>query len=248
MGGKTTTASESMFLRKLRAFEPLPDADAAAISAIETRRVREVAAKSDIIREGDDPKEVFLIVSGWACRYKMLDDGRRQITSFFLPGDLCDMHIYILQEMDHSIAALTPVRFASIQSAELETISYDHPGIMRAMWWETLVASSIQREWTVCVGQRDAFEALSHLCCELYLRARLVGLTRDRKCTCPLTHNDFADAIGITPTHAGRMIRALNASGLATISRRTLAVHDLAGLKAAAKFNPNYLHFQNGDG
>jgi CRP-like cAMP-binding protein len=238
---------ESIFLRKLRAFETLPDAGADAIIALEHQRLRSAPAKTDIIREGEDPREVFLIVSGWACRYKMLEDGRRQIMSFFLPGDLCDLHVYILKEMDHSIAAMTSLRFARISSRDLEDVGDAHPRVMRALWWETLVSAAIQREWTVSVGQRDAYEALAHLCCELYLRMRLVGLAEKHKCACPLTQADFADALGITPTHAGRMIRKLNASGHASIARRTITMHNLPALKAVANFNPNYLHHQNDD-
>lgn len=239
---------ESIFLRKLSAFETLPEAAADAIIGLEHQRVRTTSAKKDIIREGEDPREVFLIVSGWACRYKMLEDGRRQIMSFFLPGDLCDLHVYVLKEMDHNIGAMTPVRYAQISSGDLEAICDAHPRVMRALWWETLVSVAIQREWTVSVGQRDAYEALAHLCCELYLRMRLVGLVERHSCVCPLTQGDFADALGITPTHAGRMIRKLNASGIATVARRAIVVHDLSALKAAANFNPNYLHHQNNEG
>jgi CRP-like cAMP-binding protein len=245
MADISNTERESILLRKLRSFETLPDAGADAIIALEHRRIRQAAAKSDIIHEGEDPREVFLILSGWACRYKVLEDGRRQIVSIFLPGDLCDLHVYILKEMDHSIAAMSTVRYAQIGSSELEAISDEHPRVMRALWWETLVAAAIQREWTVTVGQRDAYEALAHLVCELYLRLRLVGFVEKHSCACPMTHADFADALGITPTHAGRMIRELNKSGLATIARRSISVHDLAGLIEAGNFNMNYLHLQN---
>jgi CRP-like cAMP-binding protein len=245
MADISNTERESILLRKLRAFETLPDAGADAIIALEHRRIRRTAAKTDIIREGEDPREIFLILSGWAYRYKMLEDGRRQIVSIFLPGDLCDLHVYILKEMDHSIAAMSAVRYAQIGSSELEAVSDAHPRVMRALWWETLVAAAIQREWTVTVGQRDAYEALAHLICELYLRLRLVGFVEKHACACPMTHADFADAFGITATHAGRMIRKLNASGLATIARRSITVHDLPGLIEIGNFNPNYLHLQS---
>ena len=117
---------------------------------------------------------------------------------------------------------------------------------MRALWWDTLVSASIQREWTVSLGQRSAYESLAHLCCEVYLRLRLVGLTDAGRCGFPLTHRDIADALGLTMTHVGRIVRKLNDSGMATLSRRRLSVHDLRALQDAASFNPNYLHHITG--
>ena len=247
MAKRGTARSDNPLLRKLSAFSAFSEAGEAAIAALGSRRTTHVARGQDIIREGDDPRQVFLILEGWACRYKILDDGRRQILAFFLPGDLCDLHVYILKEMDHSIAAMSAVRMATISSAELETIGDGHPPVLRALWWETLVADSIQRAWTVNVGQREALEALAHLCCEIFVRLRLVGLAPQGHCKWPLTQIDLADALGITPTHVSRTIRKLNATGMVTIKRGSLMIHDAAGLMRLAAFNPNYLHLQ-GDG
>jgi CRP-like cAMP-binding protein len=234
--------SGEFLLRKLRAFGPLSDESSEAVLALGADRLSTVAAGCDIISEGDDPKDVYLIVEGWACRYKMLEDGRRQIIAFFVPGDLCDLHVYILRQMDHSIAAVTPVKFAKISAQELEELGDNHPRVLKGLWWETLVTASIQREWTVNIGQRDALEALAHLCCELYLRLRLVGLVDQNRASFPLTQVDIADALGLTPTHVGRIVRMMNKAGLITLKRKSLTVNDLPGLQEIARYNPNYLH------
>jgi CRP-like cAMP-binding protein len=234
------------FLRKLQAFGRLSADSEAALRALSGQRHGMAPAGEDIISEGDDPREIFLILEGWAYRYKLLEDGRRQIIALFVPGDLCDLNVYILKEMDHSIAALTTVRFARISERQLEDTIDNHPRAMRALWWESLVGAAIQREWTVTIGQRDAYESLAHLLCELYLRLRLVGLVSNRSCPLPLTQRDLADALGLTPTHLGRVLRKLNESGLAQVTRRKLVVHDLGALQRIAMFNPNYLHHQDG--
>lgn len=230
------------FVRKLESFQSFSDASKKAVLSLATVRARVSEPGDDLISEGDDPKTIYLVVEGWACRYKMLEDGRRQILAFFVPGDLCDLHVYILDAMDHSIGALTPVQCASITPKELETLCDDHPRVMRALWWESLVSASIQREWLVSAGQRSAYEALAHLCCELYVRLKLVGLATKGECAFPLTQADIADALGLTQPHVSRTIAELNATGLATLKRRHLTVKDLKGLMAAAHFNPNYLH------
>jgi CRP-like cAMP-binding protein len=232
------------FVRKLESFQSFSAESETAILDLASRRNRALRPGDDLISEGDEPRTIYLVVEGWACRYKMLDDGRRQILAFFLPGDLCDLHVYILDEMDHSIGALTPLTYALVKPTELEDLCDNHPRVVRSLWWESLVSASIQREWLVSAGQRSAFEALAHLCCELYFRLKLIGLTSNGECTLPLTQSDIADALGLTQPHVSRTIAELNASGLASLKRRHLSVFDLANLMSAGRFNPNYLHYR----
>lgn len=234
--------SEVRLIDKLRAFTRLSSESERAIEDMAARRVRTLASGEDIISEGDDPKSVHLLLDGWACRYKTLEDGRRQILSFFMPGDLADLHVYILDEIDYSIGALTPVRYASITPSEFEQVSEGHPRLLRALWWESLLTASIQREWLVTVGQRSALEAVAHLCLELYLRSRLVNLCEGKDCPFPITQSDIADALGLTQPHVSRTLRELAVLELVTLRRRLLTVHDVEALKRLAGFNPNYLH------
>ena len=234
--------SAGHFVRKLEAFAPLPAAAKEALHALALKRPRGCEARADIISEGEDPKTVYLIVEGWACRYKMLEDGRRQILSLFVPGDLCDPYVYILKKMDHSIAALTPLKLALISPEEFEEVTDAHPRVVRALWWEALVTGAIQREWLVSAGKRSSIEALAHLLCETYFRLRLVGLDDDGQCPFPLTQSDLADALGITQPHVSRTLQELHATGLVTLKRRQLTVHDVGGLRMLAAFNPDYLH------
>lgn len=234
--------SGKFLIRKLNAFASLSKDSEDVIDQFASRRVCSIASGMDIISEGEDPQTVNLVVEGWACRYKMLEDGRRQILAFFIPGDLADLHVYILKAMDHSIAALTPMRYAMLLPNEFEELGDYHPRLLRALWWDSLLTASIQREWLVTVGQRSALESVAHLTCELFLRLKMVGLVEDGRCQFPLTQSDIGDALGLTQPHVSRTIKELNACGMATLKRGSLTVHDLAALKNLAMFNPNYLH------
>jgi CRP-like cAMP-binding protein len=234
--------SGKFLIRKLNAFNRLAPAGEAAIEELTTHRIIEVDRGHDVISEGEDPRTVNIVVDGWACRYKTLEDGRRQILAFFVPGDLADLHVYILDAMDHSIGALTSLQYAKINPKAFEELGDDHPRVLRALWWDSLLTASIQREWLVSVGQRNALESLAHLACELFLRLKMVGLAENDLCRFPLTQSDIADALGMTQPHVSRTVKELNATGLATIQRGTLKVDDLNGLKKLALFNPNYLH------
>jgi CRP-like cAMP-binding protein len=214
----------------------------AAIDRISRRGTREVGARRDLIREGDPPRVVNLILDGWACRYKTLPDGRRQIVSLFVPGDLCDLNIFILKEMDHNIGAITSLKVAEIGREDMDRLMVEHPRITQALFWNELVTVAIQREWTLNLGQRSAYERLSHLLCEMFLRLRTVGLTDGNKCHFPLTQVDIADATGLTAVHVNRTLQELRRDKLIELHSKTLTILDLEALKTAAMFNDNYLH------
>ena len=232
-------------IRKLEQFTRLSEHDRAVLSRAAAERVRHFAPREDIIREGDRPREVNLFLTGWACRYKQLEDGRRQVVAFFLPGDLCDHNVFILREMDHSIAALTPVTVAELSRDTFEGITLDHPRITQALWWETLVNASVQREWTVNLGQRDATERMAHLFCELFLRLRGVGLTDGDGCEFPITQADLAEATGMSTVHVNRTVQELRSRGLVVLRGRRLTIPDLDALMAAGLFSANYLHLNH---
>ncbi|GJD78262.1 Crp/Fnr family transcriptional regulator [Methylobacterium gregans] len=231
-------------IRKLEHFVRLSGGDKLALQGL-AQKVRAVGAHEDIIREGDNPLHVNLILEGWACRYKQLADGRRQIISFFVPGDLCDPHVFVLRQMDHSIGSLTPLRFAQIPREALLGVTDRHPRITRALWWETLVTAAVQREWTVNIGQRSALERMAHLLCELFIRLRCVGLSEGNSCPLPVTQTELADATGLTSVHVNRTLQEMRSAGLIVLRSKTLTIPDPAALQKVALFDADYLHLEH---
>lgn len=228
---------------KLQHFVHFSEADRMLLAKLATVNRRQVRARQELIREGENPRYVNLVLEGWAVRHKMLEDGRRQIIAFLIPGDLCDLNVFILREMDHSIGALTPLTVAQLPCEIFEDITETHPRITQALLWDTLVTAAIQREWTINLGQRTAFERIAHLICEMVLRIRAIGECHDFTCEFPVTQNDLAEATGMTSVHVNRTIQELRARGLVVWKGRQLHVPDIDALRRAAMFNPNYLHF-----
>jgi len=232
----------SHLIRKLEHFVRLSATDRAVLDRAASERVRSFGPRVDIAREGDRPRDVHMILAGWACRYKQLEDGRRQIVSFFLPGDICDLNIFILREMDHSIGTITSVTVADLSREFFDEISSGFPRIATAFWWESLVNAAIQREWTMSVGQRTAAERMSHLLCEIFLRLRLAGLTREESCDFPLTQSDLADATGLSKVHVNRTLQELRSAELIVLKGKSLTIPNLERLMNEGLFNANYLH------
>lgn len=229
---------------KLERFTRLSGDDRAALAQL-SRNVRTVEARRDLICEGDKPKAVHLVIDGWASRYKTLPDGKRQIVSLFLAGDFCDVNVFILKQMDHSVGAITRLKVAVITPDEMEALTAGRPRITQALWWQELVAMAIQREWTLNLGQRTAYERIGHLLVEMYLRLEAVGRARDGRCDFPLTQTDIADASGLTPVHVNRTLQQLRRDKLIDLERKQLHILDLRRLMSASMFNPNYLHLDH---
>jgi CRP-like cAMP-binding protein len=226
---------------KLEAFTRLSADDRDALTRV-TLNTRHVDARRDVISEGDKPRFVHLVMDGWGARYKSLTDGKRQIVSIFLPGDFCDLNVYILKHMDYSIGAITRMKVAMITPEEMDALISQRPRITQALWWHELVSTAIQREWTLNLGQRSAYERLGHLLVELYLRLRTVGRAHDNRCDFPLTQNDLAEATGLTAVHVNRTLQELRGDGLIELERRQLHILDLKRLMDVSMFNANYLH------
>lgn len=227
--------------RKLSSFAEITADDAAALDWL-CADVRPFKAKRDLIKEGDRPEQVFLMIDGWAMRYKLLRNGRRQIMAVLVPGDLCDAHVFILREMDHNIGLLCDAQVALIPKEKILTLTDERPRLARALWWSALVDESVLREWLVNMGQRDAHGRIAHLIAEFWLRLETVGLIDGDSFKLPLTQEEIGDAMGLTPVHVNRTLQRMRSSGLIELSRGTLQVPDFRRLCAASGFNPNYLH------
>lgn len=229
------------FIDKLSGHAPLSSGDVSLLVAA-CHNQRTFPARADLIREGDQPGPGFVILEGWACRYKLLPEGTRQITSFLLPGDTCDLNASVSNYMEHSIATLMTARVALVPRGTLEKLIETRPAITRAFWWTKLVDEDTLRAWIVSMGRRNGLQRVAHLMCELYVRAHSIGLTDGGRFELPLTQTLIGDALGLTPIHVNRVLRKLRLRGVMTLSGGSLAIADIAALAAIAGFDDNYLH------
>lgn len=240
-----TLSEPNLLIKKLELYTRLSCREKAVLERLSAGPVRLYQPRESIIRQGEPPEVVNLFRQGWACRFKDLPNGRRQVVSFLLPGDLCDLNVFVLRQMDHSIEAITAVSVAQIARAEFEMITAEYPRITQALWWDALVTNAIQREWTTNIGQRDAGARVGHLLCELFIRLRAVGLTTGSSCAFPLTQALISEATGLTNVHVNRTIQRLRTLGLVSIKERRLAIPDLEALMEFSMFETNYLHLDH---
>jgi CRP-like cAMP-binding protein len=140
--------------------------------------------RQDIVRDGDRPSRSYLILSGFACVYKMTAQGKRQIVSFAIAGDIPDLQSLHLEVLYTSVSTISPCRVGFIQHEVLHDICLRYPRIGAAFWRETLIDAAIFREWVMNVGQREGVSRMAHVLCELVVRLKASTSSRIMSATC----------------------------------------------------------------
>lgn len=233
----------ALFLRGRRRCDLAAEEKQALESAI--AEVRKVPPRTNLVRAGDRLNQSMLLLSGFTCRY--LDDraGQRQLLSLHVPGDFLDLHGFPLERLDHDVATLTAAEYAVIPHEKIADLVARFPNLTRLMWFSTLLDAAMHREWIFRLGRLDAAGRVAHLLCETHERLRAVGLAEADGFDFPLTQQDIGEACGLTSVHANRTVAKLRTDGLATVARRRVLVHDLAGLRRIAEFTPDYLYLDD---
>jgi CRP-like cAMP-binding protein len=239
----SNTHSMSMLIRKLESITHVTDAEWQAIESLPAR-TRVLKPGQDIVRDGDRPSQCCFLLAGWACRYKMLSEGRRQILSFHIPGDMPDLQSLHLHTLDHSIGTLTEATVAFVPHESLRDLTALFPGLAAILWRETLIDAAIFREWMTGIGRRSAFERIAHLFCEMHVKLRAVGLADDQRCPMPVTQADLGDALGLSNVHVNRVLQEMRRRGLIKLRSGTLTIEAWNELKRACEFDPTYLHLK----
>jgi CRP-like cAMP-binding protein len=234
-------AEANPLIRKLAHLFPLTPPEQALLDTA-ARNIVEIETKRDIVRENECPAASNLLLEGMCCRYKILTDGRRQIFTFHVPGDIFDAQSFILQRMDHSVGTLTRCRVAVIPHSVMTHITESYPRLARAIWKDTLVDAAVFREWMASIGRRSAYQRIAHLMCEMFVRLDTVGLTRGREIDWPITQAEVGDALGLSVVHVNRTLQELRANRLITLQGGRLIIHDWDGLIHAGDFDAGYLH------
>jgi CRP-like cAMP-binding protein len=230
-----------LLLRKIERNAPLDDADRRAVLGL-PYTLRTLEPGSYTVRDGEPPTHCTVLVSGFAFRQKLTGDGLRQIVAIALPGEAMDFQSLFLGVADHNVQMLTRGEVAFIARNHLEALVESRPHLARAILVMTLIDASIFREWVLNVGRRNARSRIAHVLCEFAVRLEEQGLADHYGYELPMTQEQLADATGLTPVHVNRTLKALQADGLITRTRRQINFPDWKRLREAGDFNQRYLH------
>lgn len=230
-----------VMFRKLQSISPLSEDEKQCLLTLPLS-TKSMGPDQDIVREGDRPSECCLVVEGFACRYKVTHEGKRQIFSFHIPGDIPDLQSLHLKVMDHSLMTMTPCKLAFITHESLTDLMRECPRIGDVMWRDTLIDAAIFREWMMGMGRRSAYTRIAHVLCEVVLKMKSVGLADGHGCELPVTQAELGDALGLSTVHVNRSLQELRRDDLIELRGGSLTALNWDRLKQAGEFDPTYLH------
>ncbi|WGD52447.1 Crp/Fnr family transcriptional regulator [Bradyrhizobium sp. CB1650] len=238
---RSTMHPTEMLIRRLRVDTHLSHDDAKAIHSLKVE-TRVVPADTYLVSEGDRPSRCCLIIKGFACRSKVANNGKRQILSFHIPGDIPDLQSLFLKTMDHDLATMSPATVGFIAHSALEHVVRTHPSIACALWRETLVDAAIFREWIVNMGVRPAAARMAHLLAELRQRMAAVGLTNGEEFEFPVTQSELGEALGLSTVHVNRVLQAFRAERVLDLQKNFVTIEDYEKVVQASGFDESYLY------
>ena len=237
--------SSGIIIEKIERFGTLSDRERRTIAEADFT-IKHIDDDQDLTREGDSPSHCPVLVEGYACCYKSLESGQRQIIAFHVPGDFCNLARLPLHRQDFSIGTLTPAKVIRVPQQIVLDWTRQHPGLALVLWRAAMIDASVSREWILNVGRRTAYQRTAHLLCEFMLRMRAAGLAHGCTCDMPFTQVELADALGLTAVHVNRTLQWLRSDSLIELSGGTLTVPNWHGLKEAAGFDAAFMHDTSG--
>ncbi|PTW47914.1 CRP-like cAMP-binding protein [Sphingomonas faeni] len=241
------SVSLARMVQKLATHSRLTDDDRAVLLNLPSK-VRSFEPGSYMNRDNDHSTQCIVLISGFAFRHKISKDGKRQIVSIHLAGEVINLQSLFLEAMDHNLQALTRCSVVLIPILALRSLIFERPPIYAAFITSSMVEASIYREWILNNGRRDARARIAHLLCEFAVRSDALGINHGGIYNLPMTQEQIGDAVGLTAVHVNRTLKSLSNDGLITQSGRGVTFPDWDRLKDEAGFNTRYLHMsQSGE-
>lgn len=234
-------AKANPFLLNLQRRDVLSGEEIAIVEKISAGR-NSYPAKWELVAEGDTPTTSCLLLSGFAARYSVLADGRRQITAIHMAGDFVDLHSFLLARMDHSVTLLTDCVVAKVPHAYLRDVTEQHPHFTRLLWLLTIIDAATYRRWLLAAGRLSSAGQIAHFFCELFVRLQVVEQTDGFAFSLPISQGELSDAMGLSIVHVNRTLQMLRSRKVISWQGDDFRILDWNALKALAEFDPTYLN------
>jgi CRP-like cAMP-binding protein len=236
-----TAGSHNVLAAKLNRFVALSGAELKCLEGMQANPINVKRGKL-LTQEGQTGHKAFVLQAGWACSFKVLPEGSRQIISFPIAGDIVGLRSVLIRTADHSFSALTDAVVSPVEGAHIMKCVTEFPRLGAALLWAASRDEAMVVEHLVSIGRRNALERTAHFFMELAERLSLIGEATETEFKCPLSQFVLADALGLTSIHVNRVMRQLGERKLLTLRKGTVTIHDLSALRKLAGFQGGYLN------
>ena len=228
------------FLQRLLLRSALTPQEQQAILSLRGEKER-VRANLDIVTPGEHVDRACLVARGLVGRFDQMLDGQRQLTSFYIAGDMCDLHSVVAPKASWSITAVSPTTVIRIPHSELRQLCIRYPAIAVAFWRDGTTDASIFAKWVGNLGRKNAKARIAHIFCEMGTRMEAAGLGTRTAFQLDATQGQLADAAGLTPVHVNRTLQDIRGEGLLTFQSGYVDISDWEALASVAEFDADYL-------
>jgi CRP-like cAMP-binding protein len=192
-----------------------------------------------VLVHGMKSRHLYTVLSGWAFRFKTLQDGRRQVLNFALPGDFLGLQGAVFDEMQHSVEALTDLTLCIFPREKLWSLFSEQPSLAYDLTWLAAREEHTVDEHLLSVGRRSAVERTAYLLLHVYQRALELGLTEGKKVKLPFTQQLIADTLGMSLVHANKTLRRLMVANVIRWKNGVFELLDRGALVSISGFDDN---------
>jgi|SRR6185369_530198 len=228
------------FVVRMRQHVALTPADLASLDRIIDGELM-VRKRRDLIVDGFEYRKLCFVKEGYAVRYKLLRNGKRQILNVVLPGELVGIPVSFFERANYSVTAVTNLTMNVCPLEAYVQLCYERPQFALALCWIAVQETATYAEHLINLGRRTPIERLSHFLLELHARLLAVGRAEAAGFTLPFSQEVMADVLGLSVPHLNRMMQQLRSERLIADSDRQVEFVDLASLQALGHYQPQAL-------
>jgi len=192
---------------------------------------------AQVLVQGQRSAHVFTVLEGVLIRYRLLEDGRRQIVNFMFPGDLVGLQAAMGDPLGHGVEALTSATLCVFARDRFPELVRTHPELGFDVIWLAAKEEEALEEHLVALGQRSARERIAYLAVFLVQRAIETGIARGTSVTLSVTQSQIADMLGLSLVHTNRTLQALRQGNLISWNLSEIQIADIAAACEFAGFD-----------
>lgn len=208
---------------------------------------REWPKNTILWHQGDGSDRFYTLSKGWACSYRELEDGSRQVLDVYVPGDIVGLREFAFQKRITSVMLLSDAELCAFPKSHLAQVFSSSLALSSTMFMIAARDQAILLERLVNLGRRSAREKLAHFLVEVSYRLQRTNARVENHLSLPLSQTVLADALGLSSVHVSRTFQEFRQEGLLQTGNSNLELLDIQGLEAVADFDEFYLDHTMGD-
>jgi CRP-like cAMP-binding protein len=197
-----------------------------------------VKKRRDLVIDGYEYRKLCFVEDGFAARYKLLRNGKRQIIDFVLPGDVIGLSGSFVEKARYSVVAVTDLKLQICPINDYVQLCYERPQFGLNLSWLAMHEAIICAEHTISTGRRTPSERIIHFLLEIHSRLAMVGRASESSFVLPFSQEIMSDALGLSVPHLNRSLVELRAEGLIAMDGRTVELIDRDNLEFVSHFQP----------